>query len=58
VVEIVTDNTVREYPGVLKEYTAEFLELMDVKYDVGDGTPKKADIIIPRRCAAVRHMGE
>ncbi|MBE0534279.1 MAG: hypothetical protein IH624_01320 [Phycisphaerae bacterium] len=59
VVEMVRGNAVREYPGVLKEYTADFVELMDVNYETGEGLPaKKADVIVPRRCAAVRHLGE
>lgn len=48
-----------EIPGVLKDYTAEFLELLDVEYWFNGSTKKKrADILLPRKRATVRHLGE
>lgn len=59
VVEMVRGDAVCEYAGILKEYTAEFIELMDIDYDGGeDGGVRKGDVIFPRRIAAVRHLGE
>ncbi|MBN1796527.1 MAG: hypothetical protein JW804_07635 [Sedimentisphaerales bacterium] len=59
VLEMVKGETVTEYCGVLKEYTADFIELMDVDYkDVQQELPKKADIIVPRQYGLVRHLGE
>ena len=59
VVEIAKADKILEYPGVLKEYTAEFLEVMDVNYKLDDADePAKADIIVPRANATVRHLAE
>ena len=59
VLELLKNDKVIEYPGVLKEYTADFIELMDVEYQIKDDEPpRKADIIAPRKLALVRHLGE
>ena len=59
VLEMIKDDKIIEYPGVLKDYTAEFIEIMDVQYRCDDGQPaRKADLIVPRRCGIVRHLGE
>ncbi|MFH1309552.1 MAG: hypothetical protein ABIH85_02595 [Candidatus Omnitrophota bacterium] len=51
-----------EYSGVLKNYTSEFIEIMDVgikrKTEKDNIERCKADLIIPRTLAAVRHAGE
>lgn len=48
-----------ELVGVLKDYTADFIELLDVQYWVNNGEEKKnADIILPRKRAVVRHLAE
>ena len=48
-----------EMTGVLKDYTAEFIELLDVEYWTGnEDQRKKADIILPRKRAVVRHLAE
>ena len=48
-----------ELAGVLKDYTADFIELLDVKYWTGkEAERKKADIILPRKRAAIRHLAE
>ncbi|MBN1384262.1 MAG: hypothetical protein JW983_05195 [Elusimicrobia bacterium] len=39
--------------GILKEYTAQFLTLMDVEYPKNNG---KSDVIIPRNYGIVRHL--
>lgn len=48
-----------ELAGVLKDYTADFVELLDVQYWVNGGEQKeKADVILPRKRAVVRHSAE
>jgi len=48
-----------EYSGVLKDYTAEFVEILDVDYATAKyDTPRKADLVVPRPLAFVRHLGE
>lgn len=59
VLELIRGEKVLEYSGVLKDYTADFIELMDVEYAIGDSTPpRKADIVVPRKCGIIRHLGE
>jgi hypothetical protein len=48
-----------EMTGVLKDYTADFIELLDVEYWTGtEDQRKKADIILPRKRAVIRHLAE
>lgn len=48
-----------EVCGILKEYTADFVEIMDVDYAPQPEQPaQKADLIIPRTRGIVRHLGE
>jgi len=48
-----------EYSGILKGYTAEFLELMEMDYRCSEQeAPRKADIIVPRSIGLIRHLGE
>jgi hypothetical protein len=59
VMEMVKAEQTVEYLGVLREYSADFIEIMDVKYKVReDDTPEMADIIVPRKLAVVRHLAE
>lgn len=59
VLELLKDQGAVEYSGVLKEYTADFIELMDVEYAVGQSAERrKADLVVPRKCGIVRHLGE
>lgn len=59
VLELIKGDKVCKYWGVLKDYTAEFIEIMDVDYKAKDtGPPRKADLVIPRKHALVRHLGE
>ena len=46
-----------EYLGILKEYTPDFLEILDVNYKK-HGDPKMVDMIISRQIGVVRHMGK
>jgi small nuclear ribonucleoprotein (snRNP)-like protein len=59
VLEIIKGDLVLEYSGVLKEYTADFIEIMDVDYAVPEDQPaRKADIVVPRKLGLVRHLAE
>jgi len=59
VLELIKGQDLIEYTGVLKDYTADFIELMDVEYAIGDSTPpRKADIVVPRKYGTIRHLGE
>ncbi len=52
-------ETKEEYSGILKDYTIEFLTIMDTEYTgTGGGKTRKADLVIPRSTAIVRHSGE
>ena len=59
VLELLKGDKVFEFPGVLKDYTSEFIELMDVDYSVQEADAgRKADIVALRSCGIVRHLGE
>ncbi|MCK9554479.1 hypothetical protein M0R36_01465 [bacterium] len=59
VVSYVLDSKKREFSGILRDYTAEFIELMDTEFKLlDDKRPEKADIVIPRSIGVVRHLGE
>ena len=56
---LVKGEEILEYCGVLKDYTAEFVEIMDVDYRAKKDEPaRKADIVVPRRRGVVRHLAE
>ena len=67
VIEMIRGDNLFEYSGVLKDYSADFVEIMDVTYsppleekndspDLVSG--KIADLVIPRNYGLVRHKGE
>ena len=59
VLELLKGDKIFEYCGVLKEYTAEFVEIMDVDYKVKeDQSVRKADLVVSRKYGVVRHLGE
>lgn len=58
VLEIVRAESIMECVGILKDYTAEFIEIMDADYALKDDQPQKADLIMPRKLAVVRHHCE
>lgn len=59
VLEMIKGDKVLEYSGVLKEYTADFIEIMDTNYSSIETEPvRKADIVVPRKLGVVRHLGE
>ena len=58
VLEITTeDGEVQEYVGIFKEYSSQFLQVMDVSYSDDDQTIL-CDIIVPRAHASIRHGAE
>ena len=59
VLEMVKGDKLLEYPCILKDYTAQYLEVMDVDYELTEDAPtRKADMVIPRKLAIIRHLGE
>ncbi len=59
VLELIRGDKIFECCGVLKEYTAEFIEVMDVNYKVKEDQPsRKADLVVPRKYGVIRHLGE
>ncbi len=59
VLELIKGDKIFERSGVLKDYTAEFIEIMDVDYKAKEGEPaRKADIVVFRKYGLVRHLGE
>ncbi|MBN2138966.1 MAG: hypothetical protein JW720_14250 [Sedimentisphaerales bacterium] len=59
VLELIKGEEIHEHCGVLKNYTAEFIEIMDVDYKPNEDKPaRKADMIVPRKHAVVRHLAE
>lgn len=58
VLEVIKGDKIFEYCGVLKEYTAEFVEIMDVDYKAAEEAGRRADLVVPRKYGVVRHLGE
>jgi hypothetical protein len=59
VLEMLKGDTVIEYSGVLKDYTADFIEIMDVDYKADQNDiSKKTDMVVPRQYGLIRHLGE
>jgi len=58
VLEITTpDGKVQEHVGIFKDYSSQFLQVMDVSYPDGDET-RVCDIIVPRAHGFIRHGAE
>jgi hypothetical protein len=59
VLELVKGEKIYEYSGVLKEYTADFIEIMDVSYKLKQEDPARiVDLVAFRKYGVVRHLGE
>lgn len=58
VFDLIKGDTVMQYSGILKDYTANYLEILDVEYAVKDEEKKLADIVIPQKLGIIRHFGE
>ncbi|MFB0555703.1 MAG: hypothetical protein ACETWQ_20550 [Phycisphaerae bacterium] len=59
VLEMIKGDKMFEHCGVLKEYTAEFVEVMDVNYRIKEDQPARtADLVVPRKLGVIRHLAE
>ena len=59
VIEMIKGEQECLFWGVLKEYTANFIEIMDVDYQaVDEQISRKTDMVVPRNIALVRYLGE
>ena len=59
VLEMVKGDKIFEHCGVLKDYTAEFTEIMDVSYKIKEDQPARtADLVVPRKLGVIRHLAE
>jgi hypothetical protein len=58
VLEFLRNEKVEEHVGVLKDYTAEFIEILDVDYKKEGQESKKVDLVIPRSVGYVKHLAE
>jgi hypothetical protein len=59
VLEMIKGDKILEYCGVLKEYTAEFIEIMDVNYKIKEDQPARiADLVVPCKHGLIRHLAE
>lgn len=59
VLELLRGDKAIEYVGILKDYTAEFIEVIDIDYKKEENQPpKKADFVIPRSLGVIRHLAE
>ncbi len=59
ILQLSREEKIVEYSGILKGYTAEFLELMDMDYRHSEQeAPRKADVIVLRSMGLIRHLGE
>lgn len=62
VLEVIAGDKIVEYCGVLKDYTAQFIEVMDVSLASSESKReseiRKADLVVLRKVGIVRHLGE
>lgn len=56
--ELIKGENLVRYSGILKEYTANYIEILDVTYKIQNSEIHKADIIIPQKLGIIRHLGE
>lgn len=58
VFNLIKGEEVHQYSGILKDYTANYIEILDVNYPVLGKEPRLADIIVPQKLGIIRHLGE
>ncbi len=58
VFELIKGESIHKYSGILKEYTANYIEILDVLYKTQNEEARKADIIVPQKLGIIRHLGE
>ena len=57
-VEVVSPNgEILEFVGVFREYSSDYLEVMDVIFNE-EGRDRQVDLLIPRKHSTVRHNAE
>lgn len=59
ILQLSREEKIIEYLGILKNYTVQFLELVDVTYrSPKQEKTRKADILVPRSMGVIRHLSE
>jgi len=58
VFDLIKGENVHQYSGILKNYTANYIEILDVLYETENSDYRKADIIVPQKIGIIRHLGE
>ena len=59
VLELVKGDKLVEYGGILKDYTADFVQIMDAAYTRGqEDKPSTADVVFSRKYGVIRHQGQ
>ncbi len=57
--DLLSGESSKAYVGVLKDYTSEFIEVMDVAYRTArDTSERQADLVLLRKVAVVRHLSD
>ncbi len=57
--EVIKESKLFKFSGILKDYTTNFIEIMDVEYKINEtDEAKTADIVFPQKLAIIRHLGE
>ncbi len=59
VFELIRNESVVKFKGILKDYTVTFIEILDVDYALSDEeNTRRADLILPQKLCIIRHLGE
>ena len=58
VCEHVFNSKVYEISGILKDYTGQYIELLDVDFTVEEFRVAEADMVLPRTTTKIRNLGE
>ncbi len=57
--ELIKGEELLKYTGVLKDYTSQFVEIMDVNYAPKiNAQHRLADIVVPQKLVVIRHLAE
>jgi hypothetical protein len=59
ILELIKGDKLLEIEGVLKDYTSEFVEILDVNYACkAEDAPRRADLVVLRKYGIIRHLAE
>jgi len=58
VFDLIKGENVIQYSGILKNYTASYIQILDVLYETEGSDARLADIIVPQNIGIIRHLGE